>query len=307
MKTAVVVPVYNQEAYLNRAFDSLVNQTLGDFVVVAVNDGSTDGSPKIMRDYESRYPGRFVIVDKANAGVSSARNAALDRVETMEEVDSITFLDPDDFFHVQAIEIMRRFWLENPTRVLSWGCEQSDAETFSSTRYDASNLTSVADSRPRSVCLSIYPKSALSGIRFFEKSNIAEDIAFNMRAEYLNKLEYRRVNALLTYYFQNPTSTMHKRLELSDFEKRLEILEHMVAIYAGDEKALSDLAGGELAVQLKQFYRDLKRRTEKASFEECVALFRSELKSLRHRSLLRRNRARFKDIKYFVRLYLMSW
>ena len=55
---SVVVPVYNTERYLRRCLDALVNQTIShsELEIVVVNDGSTDRSPEILKEYESKYP-----------------------------------------------------------------------------------------------------------------------------------------------------------------------------------------------------------------------------------------------------------
>ena len=55
-KVSVVVPVYNVEKYLEKCLNSLVNQTLEDIELILVNDGSTDGSKQILKEYESKYP-----------------------------------------------------------------------------------------------------------------------------------------------------------------------------------------------------------------------------------------------------------
>ncbi len=72
---SIVIPVYNAESYLRECLDSVLRQTLDDIEVLCVNDGSTDTSLAILRDYAARDV-RLRIIDKPNGGVSSARNAA---------------------------------------------------------------------------------------------------------------------------------------------------------------------------------------------------------------------------------------
>ena len=62
-KISVIIPVYNVEKYLNRCLDSIVNQTLEDIEVICVNDGSTDNSLQILKEYASK-DSRIKIVDK---------------------------------------------------------------------------------------------------------------------------------------------------------------------------------------------------------------------------------------------------
>lgn len=56
MKVSIIVPVYNVEKYLGKCLDSLVNQTLKDFEIIVVNDGSPDNSQKIIDAYVQKYP-----------------------------------------------------------------------------------------------------------------------------------------------------------------------------------------------------------------------------------------------------------
>ncbi len=56
IKVSCIVPVYNVEQYLSKCLDSLVNQTLKDIQIIVVNDGSLDGSQKIIDKYAKKYP-----------------------------------------------------------------------------------------------------------------------------------------------------------------------------------------------------------------------------------------------------------
>ena len=89
---SVVVPCYNAERYLSACLDSLIAQTLENIEVVCVNDGSTDGSIKILRDYERRFPGKVFVVDKANEGAWRTRLRGVEEARG----EYIGFLDSDD-------------------------------------------------------------------------------------------------------------------------------------------------------------------------------------------------------------------
>lgn len=91
MSVSVIVPVYNVAPYLRAGLDSLLAQSRADWSAICVDDGSTDESGAILDEYAARDP-RFVVVHQEHAGVSAARNAALDR----STGDVILFLDPDD-------------------------------------------------------------------------------------------------------------------------------------------------------------------------------------------------------------------
>ena len=71
-KVSIIVPIYNVDKYLNRCLDSILNQSLKEIEVIAVNDGSTDRSYEILLDYQ-KSDSRLKVIDKKNGGVSSAR------------------------------------------------------------------------------------------------------------------------------------------------------------------------------------------------------------------------------------------
>ncbi len=89
---SVVVPIMNVEDYLRQALDSLKAQTLEEMEFILINDGSTDGSLAIMREY-AETDGRFIIVDKPNSGYGHTMNTGLD----MARGEYVGILEPDDF------------------------------------------------------------------------------------------------------------------------------------------------------------------------------------------------------------------
>lgn len=91
-KVSIVVPIYNVQEYLGRCLDSLLNQTLSEIEILAINDGSTDSSGRILREYADKDT-RIKVVEKQNGGVSSARNYGI----KLSSGDYIGFVDPDDW------------------------------------------------------------------------------------------------------------------------------------------------------------------------------------------------------------------
>ncbi|MBP5282208.1 MAG: glycosyltransferase [Lachnospiraceae bacterium] len=103
MKLSIIVPVYNMasDGNLYYCLDSLVNHTISDFEIIAVDDASTDASPEILREYEKRYPDRFVALFlEKNHRQGGAKNAAL-RICKGEYVG---FVDSDDWMAPDAYE-----------------------------------------------------------------------------------------------------------------------------------------------------------------------------------------------------------
>ena len=88
---SIIIPVYNVAPYLRECLDSLLAQTFADWEAVCVDDGSTDGGGAILDEYAAR-DARFRVFHQPNAGVSAARNFALDNTRG----EWIGFLDADD-------------------------------------------------------------------------------------------------------------------------------------------------------------------------------------------------------------------
>ena len=89
---SVVVPIYNTERYLDQALSSLEEQSYPYLEILCVNDGSTDGSPAIMRAHAARDP-RVRVIDKPNGGYGSAVNRGIDEAAG----DWLAILEPDDW------------------------------------------------------------------------------------------------------------------------------------------------------------------------------------------------------------------
>lgn len=101
VKISVIVPVYNVEKYIDKAVESLKNQTIGDIQIILVNDGSRDNSMEICEKHRNE-DSRVNLVNKDNGGVSSARNAGL----AVAEGEYVAFLDPDDWVDKDMYEQM---------------------------------------------------------------------------------------------------------------------------------------------------------------------------------------------------------
>ena len=89
---SVIVPLYNVSAYLQKCIDSIIIQNFKDFEIILVNDGSTDNSGEICKDYAEKYS-NIRYYDKENGGLSSARNFGIDKADG----DYLLFVDSDDF------------------------------------------------------------------------------------------------------------------------------------------------------------------------------------------------------------------
>ena len=115
MKCTIIIPAYNAENYLRDSIKSVVNQTL-DFhnhcEVIIVDDGSTDQTSAICKEFTTLYPENIKYIYSENGGPSNARNIGLNAMA--QDTDYVGFLDADDYFSENAIEEVLAFFQRNP-------------------------------------------------------------------------------------------------------------------------------------------------------------------------------------------------
>jgi glycosyltransferase involved in cell wall biosynthesis len=106
-KVSVITPVYNGESYIDTAINSLLSQTLQDWELIVVDDGSTDSTPQILEKFKDQ---RIRIIRQQNAGEARARNVGLHNVTG----EYVALLDADDFYFPTALEELSAFLDSHP-------------------------------------------------------------------------------------------------------------------------------------------------------------------------------------------------
>ncbi len=115
-KLSIVVPIYNKEEYLAECLDSILGQTMSDIEVVCINDGSTDGSGKILDEY-ARKDSRIKVRHKNNEGVVQARKDGV----AMATSPIIGFVDSDDWVEPDMFKTLYKYMMENELDIVSSG------------------------------------------------------------------------------------------------------------------------------------------------------------------------------------------
>ncbi|MGL4873805.1 MAG: bifunctional glycosyltransferase/CDP-glycerol:glycerophosphate glycerophosphotransferase [Clostridium sp.] len=122
-KISIIIPVYNVQAYIKETLDSLLNQTLKDFEVILIDDGSTDESKKIIEEY-IRGLENFRLVEQKNGGPSKARNRGI--LEAKGEY--IAFMDSDDIIPVDSLEMRYNLATEKLAEIVVCGTYKYDGK-----------------------------------------------------------------------------------------------------------------------------------------------------------------------------------
>ena len=123
-KISVILPVFNEEMYIKRAIESVLDQSLADFELIVVNDGSTDDTLDIIKGFDDE---RIIVIDQSNRGPGASRNSALYAASG----DYIMFLDGDDWYCPDALETAY-------SEVTSRDC---DISIFQIIKYDGENYS----------------------------------------------------------------------------------------------------------------------------------------------------------------------
>lgn len=120
-KISIIIPVYNPGEYLKVCLDTIIHQTYSNFEVLAINDGSTDYSYKLLKEYASKDE-RIRVFYQENQGPAAARNLGLEQATG----DYVTFIDADDYVTSNYLERL-------VTEIQSSGAEIAISDYY---RYD---------------------------------------------------------------------------------------------------------------------------------------------------------------------------
>ena len=122
---SIIMPVYNVEKYIEKSVESVLSQTFTDFELLLVDDCSPDNSGKICDDFAKRDSRVRVIHLEKNGGVSNARNTAMQEIQGRY----LCFLDSDDYFDENMLEVLAESVSENPAQVVVFGLVEEYHDT----------------------------------------------------------------------------------------------------------------------------------------------------------------------------------
>lgn len=175
---SVIIPVYNLEPVLEAPLRSLQAQTMHDWEAVCVDDGSRDGSLRLLQTFAAQ-DARFRVLHQENAGVSTARNLGLENAKG----HFIFFLDGDDVLHPQTFELLSDCLQSGSYDVVasSYRRIRNQNEPFPPIAQTACRNVSYAEyfdldpTLVRSACFKMYRRETAQAVRFPEQFSHSED------------------------------------------------------------------------------------------------------------------------------------
>lgn len=208
MLISIIIPVYNSEKYLKRCLSSIINQTYKDIEIIIIDDGSTDSSNKICKEY-ALSDNRIKVININNSGVSNARNKGLD----VANGEYIAFVDSDDVVDEKFIETMYNYCQEYNSKLCAVNVNYFYKNKVKKPLHMKTGLIdkkqyyrSLVYNIKGFVCNKLYHKTLIKNVRFDSGISICEDLLFNVKvaASIKNAIV---VNKYLYNYFQNIDAT----------------------------------------------------------------------------------------------------
>ena len=217
IKFSVIIPVYNVEKYLRQCIESVLSQDYDNYEIILINDGSTDHSFDICKNYKAMDK-KIVLLNQNNQGAAAARNNGIKHATG----DYLMFLDSDDFwygtnvfniinkrlqiFNIDVLMYSYAKYFEDTKTVVPYFKIKENAPTTNF--FDNFSFVDNHNLYIASACNKVIKKNIFNDNLLFELGNHSEDIVWS--AELLlkiNSIDFISEN--FYYYRQNPTSTTH--------------------------------------------------------------------------------------------------
>lgn len=209
-RITVIIPAYNCEKWIGRCLDSILCQTYQDFDILVINDGSKDGTGKILVEYAKKHPKKIEYVEQENIGVAKTRNKAI----KMAEGKYVAFVDCDDFVDKDYLEKL----LPDGEDIVLGGYKRpnSKGKIIKEVKLDNASFARFVAPAPWA---KIYSKDFLINNKIeFLDNNIGEDVYFNLIA--MLSTEKIRITNYVGYnwYFNEGSVSNTKQKSFKDLD-----------------------------------------------------------------------------------------
>lgn len=285
---SVIIPTYNRAALLPRAVESVAGQTLADWELIVVDDGSTDQTPKIAEGLAARFPHRFTYLQQVNGGASAARNRGIDAARG----DFVAFLDSDDEFRRDKLEKQIDLFRRRPELGLVYsdyslmdleGCDVGrafDAKFPNARLLPCQNVTPTARACVDSLFDHLvrgYFVSTITGmvrrevlgsrIRFCEKLSYAEEWLFFLDVSRATPAGFVDEPLSIHHYTSGSLSRANKRRNLVGMR---ELLREMKTRYHDATRSQRNSIRANLATVCRQLAQGVSHRSSMEGFPLLV-------------------------------------
>lgn len=274
---SIIIPIYNVESYLEECVQSVIAQTYTDWELILVDDGSTDGSAKIARNWQSRNS-RIKYFHKDNGGVSSARNYGLDH----SQGEYIMFVDSDDICHPKLLENLIPFVIEeNDIAGCTIAKYEESGVVQNNSKYISEDLISLDQ-----IYTCFFNKGILHppygkvyrndiirkhNIRFVQNLQLGEDVLFNL--EYLKHVSRGVFIDNPFYYYRNTPGSLSKKIQKNYTEIQLRIISEKID-FIQTHRLTFDITRYAPGVVRDIVLTILRSKATKVEKQACIELLR---------------------------------
>lgn len=248
---SIIVPVYNVRLYLSQCIESIINQTISDWELILVDDGSTDGSENLCDSFSHR-DSRIFVIHQHNMGVSSARNTGLERASG----EYIMFVDADDWIQKDLCEnLLTRMKSSNQCDLVISGVKENKKRHSKENKIckeeviSLNNLSRRFDELYENCILNwpvakLYRRELIGNQRFNSSVKLGEDLLFNL--EYYTKCNRISLSSYVGYQYNklndNAATKSFRESDLKD----------LVLIYEKSQQFAKNYLSGNHDVVLKK-------------------------------------------------------
>lgn len=232
---SIITPIYNSEKYIEKGVKSVIAQSFKNFELILIDDGSPDNSGQIC-DMYAKKDSRIKVIHKQNGGVSSARNSGLN----IANGEYVLFLDSDDYFAGEALELCYRLIEKNKLDILQFsliGVNEDGSQNIkrNSIKNDTEVLASYDYIKNQNylVCAggSCIKRSIIetNKIRFCKEIKLAEDQLFILTAiMHAQRIQFCHKGL---YYYLNNVDSSSNNSKTEDIKKSIFEINHFVKKY----------------------------------------------------------------------------
>lgn len=225
---SIIIPTYNVEGYIGICLDSIMKQTMQDFEIIIIDDGSKDKSHEVALEYQRKYPDKIRAYKQENTGQGGARNKAV----TLAEGEFILFVDSDDTVEPTLVEKTYKLAKKTGADMVIFDAYVTDEAgklltIMKGCNIDAKEIT--VEKYPKVLLEYPCPWNKLYRRSIFDNPEMRFPTGMwyeDLVGACIFLINTRKIEVLpepLYYYMQRSTSVMHSRTN----EKNLEILKAM--------------------------------------------------------------------------------
>lgn len=302
-KVSVLVPIYNVAKYLPECLESLKQQTLEEIEFILLNDGSTDESPKIIRDF-AKGDSRFVVINKDNSGYGDSMNQGLAKAkgEYIGILESDDFAEPDMF--EKLYKLAKKYDADVVRSNYFYHTEQGDTVHESiKNQPAAASLEKNHDIlfEEPAIWSGLYRRSFLkdNDIQFLSTPGASyQDTSFNIKAlSMANKIAYTK-RAYLRYRTDNSSSSVKSKAKLEAVKKEYAEIDRFFT----EKKISKDIYKAEQAAKFGAYHWNFQRVSGDLA-KDFLKTIKQEFRESEEKGLLQKE---FFPTKWWLALRLIQ-